>query len=60
MNEHRAIPRPEVERNQFYKVRALRQKTGATLLDCRKALVESRGDEGRAIEWLRSKMIMRG
>jgi elongation factor Ts len=36
-------------------VRALRDKTGAGIMDCKQALVESNGDEEKAIEWLRQK-----
>ncbi len=34
-------------------VRALREKTGLPLMDCKRALTESGGDEDKAIEWLR-------
>jgi len=34
-------------------VMALRNKTGLSMMDCKKALVESNGDEATAIEWLR-------
>ena len=36
-------------------VRELREKTGAGLMDCKKALVEASGDATAAIEWLRKK-----
>jgi elongation factor Ts len=36
-------------------VKDLRQRTGAGLMDCKKALVESSGDEDKAIEYLRVK-----
>jgi elongation factor Ts len=36
-------------------IRALREKTGAGVLDCQKALAASGGDEERAIRWLREK-----
>ena len=36
-------------------VKELREKTGAGILDCRKALVESGGDVGQAVTWLREK-----
>jgi elongation factor Ts len=36
-------------------IRDLREKTGAGMMDCKKALVESNGDEEKAIEWLRKK-----
>jgi elongation factor Ts len=37
------------------KVKELRSKTGAGLLDCKKALMESNGDFEKAIEYLRKK-----
>ena len=36
-------------------VKALREKTGAGMMDCKKALVEANGDEEKAIEVLRKK-----
>lgn len=36
-------------------VRDLREKTGAGMMDCKKALVESNGDVEVAIDWLRKK-----
>jgi len=36
-------------------VKALRDKTGAGMMDCKKALAESKGDEENAIVWLRQK-----
>ena len=36
-------------------VRELREKTGAGMMDCKKALVESGGDMEAAIDWLRKK-----
>jgi elongation factor Ts len=36
-------------------VRDLREKTGAGMMDCKKALVESDGDMEAAIDWLRAK-----
>ncbi|NEP24226.1 translation elongation factor Ts [Moorena sp. SIO3I6] len=38
-------------------VKELREKTGAGMMDCKKALVESDGDTTKAIEWLRKKGI---
>ncbi len=38
-------------------VQELRAKTGAGIKDCKKALVESEGDMGKAVEWLRKKGI---
>ena len=36
-------------------VKELRDKTGAGMMDCKKALVESEGDESKAVDWLRQK-----
>ncbi|MEM7046270.1 MAG: translation elongation factor Ts [Pseudomonadota bacterium] len=36
-------------------VRELRQKTGAGMMDCKKALVESSGDLEAAVDWLRKQ-----
>ena len=36
-------------------VKSLRDKTGAGMMDAKKALVESDGDTEAAIEWLRAK-----
>lgn len=36
-------------------VKALREKTGAGMMDCKKALAENDGDETAAQEWLRKK-----
>lgn len=38
-------------------VKELREKTGAGMMDCKKALKESSGDMEKAIEWLRQKGI---
>ena len=38
-------------------VKDLRDKTGAGMMDCKKALAESNGDAEKAIEWLRQKGI---
>ena len=38
-------------------VKSLRDKTGAGMLDCKKALEESKGDIDKAIDWLREKGI---
>ncbi len=38
-------------------VKDLRDKSGAGMMDCKKALAESSGDLTRAIEWLRQKGI---
>jgi elongation factor Ts len=36
-------------------VKELRERTGAGMLDCKKALEESKGNKDEAIEWLRKK-----
>ena len=36
-------------------VKALREKTGAGMMDCKKALGENEGDMERAVDWLRTK-----
>lgn len=36
-------------------VKDLREKTGAGMMDCKKALVESEGDLEKAVDWLRQK-----
>ncbi|AFZ42705.1 translation elongation factor Ts (EF-Ts) [Halothece sp. PCC 7418] len=38
-------------------VKELREKTGAGMMDCKKALSESDGDVTKAMEWLRQKGI---
>jgi elongation factor Ts len=38
-------------------VKDLRDKTGAGMMDCKKALAETSGDTEKAIEWLRQKGI---
>lgn len=38
-------------------VKELRDKTGAGMMDCKKALEESNGDLSRAVDWLREKGI---
>ncbi len=38
-------------------VKDLRQKTGAGMMDCKKALAENKGDITQAIAWLRQKNI---
>ena len=38
-------------------VSALRQRTGAGMMDCKKALEENEGDLEKSIEWLRKKGI---
>lgn len=36
-------------------VKALREKTGLGMMDCKKALEENNGDQEQAVEWLRKK-----
>jgi elongation factor Ts len=36
-------------------VKELREKTGAGMMDCKKALAETAGDVERAVDWLRAK-----
>ena len=38
-------------------VKDLREKTGAGMMDCKKALVESNGDMDKAVDYLREKGI---
>ena len=38
-------------------VKALRDKTSAGMMDCKKALIENKGDMEKSIEWLRQKGI---
>ena len=38
-------------------VKDLREKTGAGMMDCKKALTETTGDMEKAIEYLREKGI---
>ncbi|EDY38737.1 translation elongation factor Ts [Cyanobium sp. PCC 7001] len=38
-------------------VKELRDKTGAGMMDCKKALTETKGDADKAVEWLRQKGI---
>lgn len=40
-------------------VQELRQKTGAGMMDCKKALKETEGDMTKASEWLRQKGLVR-
>ena len=36
-------------------VKELREKTGAGMMDCKKALTNTDGDMDKAVEWLREK-----
>jgi elongation factor Ts len=38
-------------------VRELREKTGAGVMDCKKALAEASGDLEKAVVWLRERGI---
>ncbi|MBO6046947.1 MAG: elongation factor Ts, partial [Erysipelotrichaceae bacterium] len=38
-------------------VKELREKTGAGMMDCKKALVATEGDMEKAFDWLREKGI---
>jgi elongation factor Ts len=38
-------------------VKELREKTGAPMMDCKNALVESKGDMEKAVDWLRKRGI---
>lgn len=38
-------------------IKALREKTGAGMMDCKKAITESEGDIEKAVAWLREKGI---
>ena len=38
-------------------VKELRDMTGAGMMDCKKALAETKGDKEKAVEWLRQKGI---
>ena len=38
-------------------VKELRTKTGAGILDCRKALIETEGDLEKSVDWLRAKGV---
>lgn len=58
MNGH-APSKPMRETAEWFAIRRLRERTGAYLIDCQKAHRECRGDEERAVEWLRAKMLMR-
>ena len=56
MNAH-APSKPQREINAWIAERALRTRTGASMLDCQKALRECRGDQVRAVEWIRARML---
>lgn len=41
-------------------VKDLREKTGAGMMDCKKALAECEADLEKAIDWLRQKGLSQG
>ncbi|MDB9314697.1 translation elongation factor Ts [Spirulina sp. CS-785/01] len=58
----KAAAQPEAAKKDAPKIspkliKELREKTGAGMMDCKKALVESEGDMDKATEWLRQKGI---
>lgn len=40
-------------------VKELRKKTGAGMMDCKKALTETDGDIDKAIDYLREKVLLK-
>ena len=40
-------------------IKLLREKTGAGMMDCKKALVENDGDINKATSWLRKKALLK-
>lgn len=40
-------------------VKELREKTGAGMMDCKKALVETNGDMEKAIDYLRERVFLK-
>jgi elongation factor Ts len=48
---------PTPENISATQVRELRDKTGAPMMDCKKALVESKGDMEKAVDWLRKRGV---
>jgi elongation factor Ts len=48
---------PSPENISATQVRDLREKTGAPMMDCKKALVESHGDMEKAVDWLRKRGV---
>ncbi len=40
-------------------VKELREKTGAGMMDCKKALTETDGDIDKAIDYLREKVLLK-
>ena len=40
-------------------VKELREKTGAGMMDCKKALTECDGDIAKSIDWLRERVLQR-
>lgn len=41
-------------------VKELREKTGAGMMDCKKALTNTDGDMDKAVEWLRENGLAKG
>ena len=41
------------------KIKSLRDKTGAGIMDCKNALVENNGEVENAIDWLRKKGLLK-
>ena len=41
------------------KIKSLREKTGAGIMDCKNALVENNGEIESSIDWLRKKVLLR-
>lgn len=40
-------------------VKELRERTGAGMMDCKKALTACDGDMEKSIDWLREKVLLR-
>ena len=40
-------------------VKELREKTGAGMMDCKKALEACEGNQDKAVDWLREKGLLR-
>ncbi len=40
------------------KIKILREKTGAGMMDCKKALVQTNGDVDKAVDFLREKLTV--
>ena len=55
MSQGFAPSRAERETRRFVQIQRMRHATGATRMECERALNECRGDTDAAIEWLRRK-----